>query len=93
MEVNGRSNEKFVWNSYLLSEIVAGRLSQDWILHMVHGFVSQANISVFGRSVYVTLIARRSNKYAGTRFLKRGANFNVSLTKTLTAKSFRLLFH
>ncbi|XP_073975881.1 polyphosphoinositide phosphatase FIG4 [Rhodnius prolixus] len=76
VEVNGRSNEKFVWNSYLLSEIVAGRLSQDWILHMVHGFVSQANISVFGRSVYVTLIARRSNKYAGTRFLKRGANFN-----------------
>jgi hypothetical protein len=24
--------------------------------------------------VHVTLIARRSNRYAGTRFLKRGAN-------------------
>lgn len=29
---------------------------------------------VFGRPVYLTLIARRSNKFAGTRFLKRGAN-------------------
>ncbi|KAK9499830.1 hypothetical protein O3M35_002791 [Rhynocoris fuscipes] len=75
VEVLSRPNERFVWNSYLLSEVDAGRLSQDWILYMVHGFVSQANISIFGRSVYVTLIARRSNKYAGTRFLKRGANF------------------
>ncbi len=43
----------------------------------MHGFIGQSNVSIFGRSVYVTLIARRSNKYAGTRFLKRGANSKV----------------
>ncbi|XP_071445208.1 polyphosphoinositide phosphatase isoform X2 [Hetaerina americana] len=68
-------NRKFVWNSYLLSQI-EGRLHPDWILYVVHGFVGQSNVSVFGRPIYVTLIARRSNKFAGTRFLKRGANFD-----------------
>ncbi|KAG8230623.1 hypothetical protein J437_LFUL004535 [Ladona fulva] len=73
--VRNMPNQKFVWNSYLLSQI-EGRLHPDWILYVVHGFVGQSNISVFGRPIYVTLIARRSNKYAGTRFLKRGANFD-----------------
>ena len=31
-------------------------------------------ISVFGKIIYVTLIARRSRHFAGTRFLKRGVN-------------------
>jgi hypothetical protein len=30
--------------------------------------------SIYGRAFLLTLIARRSNRYAGTRFLKRGAN-------------------
>ncbi|XP_046388999.1 polyphosphoinositide phosphatase isoform X3 [Ischnura elegans] len=73
--VRNNPNRKFVWNSYLLSQI-EGRLHPDWILYIVHGFVGQSNVSVFGRPIYVTLIARRSNKFAGTRFLKRGANFD-----------------
>ena len=36
--------------------------------------MDQANISVYGSPVLLTLIARRSNRFAGTRFLKRGAN-------------------
>ena len=32
------------------------------------------DISVFGRPIYLTMIARRSKEFAGTRFLKRGAN-------------------
>lgn len=54
---------------------VEKELHPDWILYITQGFVDQSNVNVFGRSVYVTLIARRSCKYAGTRFLKRGANF------------------
>ena len=64
-------NFKFVWNEYLLKSV---DLHQDWLLFIIHGFVSQANIFVFGRPLYITLIAKRSKKYAGTRFLKRGAN-------------------
>ena len=29
---------------------------------------------MYGRSIYLTMIARRSKEFAGTRFLKRGAN-------------------
>lgn len=36
------------------------------------------DICVFGRPVLMTLVARRSAHYAGTRFLKRGANSEVS---------------
>ena len=38
--------------------------------------MDQSNISVYGSPVLLTLIARRSNRFAGTRFLKRGANFS-----------------
>lgn len=31
-------------------------------------------ISVYGRQIYITVIARRSRHFAGARFLKRGAN-------------------
>lgn len=34
-------------------------------------------LSVLGRVVYVTLIARRSRHYAGARYLKRGVNDEV----------------
>lgn len=36
-----------------------------------------AELSVFGRTVYVTVIARRSRFFAGARFLKRGVNDEV----------------
>lgn len=35
-------------------------------------------LNVFGRRVYITIIARRSRFFAGARFLKRGANDLVS---------------
>ncbi|KAG6453120.1 polyphosphoinositide phosphatase [Manduca sexta] len=66
---------RFVWNSHLLSA-VHSQLHPDWILYIVHGFIEQSNLNIFGRPVYLTLIARRSNRYAGTRFLKRGANMH-----------------
>lgn len=70
-------NKIFVWNDYLLKDVLT-KLHPDWILNIMHGFISQSNVSIFGRPIYITLIARRSNRYAGTRFLKRGANKNVN---------------
>jgi len=63
---------KFVWNEYLMQGMEC--IGPEWILPIVHGFVDQSNVSNYGKPIYVTLIARRSKKYAGTRFLKRGAN-------------------
>lgn len=69
-----KPHEKFIWNTHLLNRVIKD-LHPDWLLYITHGFVGQSNMNVFGRSIYVTLIARRSSRYAGTRFLKRGANF------------------
>lgn len=63
--------KKFVWNEYLLRNV---DMHPDWLLFIIYGFVSQSNINVFGKPLYLTLIARRSQRFAGTRFLKRGAN-------------------
>ena len=63
----------FAWNHHLLSPL-GSRTVRDWAVHIIHGFVAQSNLNIFGRSIYITLIARRTRHYAGTRFLKRGAN-------------------
>lgn len=80
--VRNEPNRRFVWNSYLLCQ-TESKLNPNWVLYIMHGFISQSNICIYGRSIYVTVIARRSNKYAGTRFLKRGANFEVSMNQIL----------
>ena len=64
---------KYVWNQYLLRP-TNNKLSYHWLVYIVHGFLSQSSINIFGSSVFITLISRRSQKYAGTRFLKRGGN-------------------
>ncbi|XP_059153986.1 polyphosphoinositide phosphatase-like [Physella acuta] len=64
---------KYVWNNYLLRGF-ENSVHSDWVLYIIHGFIGQSNVCVFGKSIYLTLIGRRSNQYAGTRFLKRGAN-------------------
>ena len=76
--VKAHPNYKFVWNSFLLKP-VESVFHSDWIIYVIHGFMGQSNISIFGKSFYLTLIARRSNKFAGTRFLKRGANYDVNI--------------
>ena len=55
---------KYVWNKHLLKDVVT-TLHADWLLYVVHGFISQSNIQVFGKSLYLALIARRSNQFAG----------------------------
>lgn len=74
--VYGLRNEpyaKYVWNARLL-EKVKDIIHPDWLLYIIHGFCGQSKLLIYGRPVYVTLIARRSSRFAGTRFLKRGAN-------------------
>lgn len=62
----GVSRNRFVWNAYLLKPMDT-ILHKDWKLEVIHGFISQSSISIFGRPIYVCLIARRSTRFAGTR--------------------------
>jgi hypothetical protein len=68
-----RASWQFVWNSFLMREIARRRLVR-WILPVIHGHFDQRLLSEFGRTLQITLIARRSRMYAGVRFLKRGVN-------------------
>lgn len=54
--------------------VMSPELRRRWFLEIIHGFIDQARISIFGNSVYITIIARRSHQFAGARFYKRGVN-------------------
>ncbi|KAL4260624.1 Polyphosphoinositide phosphatase Fig4-like protein [Pleurotus pulmonarius] len=81
-------NDRFAWNFNMMSKANGAfsvaesrgrggdivRLTAVWMVPLVHGHVDQAKLTVLGRVVFVTLIARRSRHYAGARYLKRGVN-------------------
>ncbi|KAK4483714.1 hypothetical protein RD792_010916 [Penstemon davidsonii] len=64
----------FVWNEFLTRGIRNILQNNIWIVALVYGFFKQATVSISGRDINLTLIARRSRHYAGTRYLKRGVN-------------------
>ncbi|KAF9662403.1 hypothetical protein SADUNF_Sadunf18G0049700 [Salix dunnii] len=64
----------FVWNEFLTRGIRNHLQNTLWTVALVYGFFKQATLSVSGREFKLTLIARRSRHYAGTRYLKRGVN-------------------
>ncbi|KAI1336058.1 SacI homology domain-containing protein [Xylariaceae sp. FL0016] len=73
--IHDDSNTMFVWNSHLLKPVTDALLDPfDWCRPILHGYIDQAAVSVYGRAAYITIVARRSRHFAGARFLKRGAN-------------------
>ncbi|GAA5980284.1 hypothetical protein JCM10908_001598 [Rhodotorula pacifica] len=67
--------DKWVWNWHLLRPLRRSlKPGSAWLLPLVHGFVDQAKLAVYSRTIYITLIARRSRQFAGARFLRRGIN-------------------
>ncbi|KAJ8500758.1 hypothetical protein OPV22_011310 [Ensete ventricosum] len=64
----------FVWNEFLTRGIRNQLKNTLWTVALVYGFFKQAKLSVSGKIFKLTLIARRSRHYAGTRYLKRGVN-------------------
>ncbi|KAG0349572.1 phosphatidylinositol-3,5-bisphosphate 5-phosphatase [Podila minutissima] len=75
-ELESGRNKMFVWNQYLLENGFGehSAINNQWALPIMYGFVDQSKLSILGRNVFVTLIARRSRLFAGARFLKRGVN-------------------
>eukprot|EP00210_Caulerpa_lentillifera_P008438 g8050.t1 len=64
----------YVWNEYLTRDLRTALKDNKWVLPLVHGSWQQRNLSIFGKLVTLTLISRRSRRFAGTRYLKRGIN-------------------
>ncbi|KAF2764896.1 Polyphosphoinositide phosphatase [Teratosphaeria nubilosa] len=92
-------NAMFVWNHHLLKPAMSAlKHPFDWCLPIIHGFIDQASLDVFGRSVYITIIGRRSRFFAGARFLKRGVNdlgyvANDVETEQIVAEKMTTSFH
>jgi phosphatidylinositol 3,5-bisphosphate 5-phosphatase len=92
-------NQMFIWNSHLLRP-ASDNLSHpfDWCRSVIHGYIDQAAMSVYGRIAHITIIARRSRFFAGARFLKRGANdlgyvANDVETEQIVSESLTTSFH
>ncbi|KAG8373872.1 hypothetical protein BUALT_Bualt11G0070500 [Buddleja alternifolia] len=64
----------FVWNEFLTRGIRHILQNTIWTVALVYGFFKQVALSISARDLKLTLIARRSRHYAGTRYLKRGVN-------------------
>ncbi|KAF0891299.1 hypothetical protein E2562_009474 [Oryza meyeriana var. granulata] len=64
----------FVWNEFMTRAIRNHLKNTTWTVALIHGFFKQSKLSVSGKEFWLTLIARRSRHFAGTRFLKRGVN-------------------
>ena len=69
--------DMYAWNFFLTRELVqctSTLTSTYWVLPIIHGAFIQRKISDYGRVLNLTLLARRSRHFAGTRYLKRGVS-------------------
>ncbi|KAL3008621.1 hypothetical protein AAZX31_07G042200 [Glycine max] len=64
----------FVWNEFLTRGIRNNLQNTSWTVALVYGFFKQVKLSISDNEFNLTIIARRSRHYAGTRYLKRGVN-------------------
>ena len=68
----------FAWNAHLsrtLRVALGESSAHRWLTPpLCHGYFHQTRVSLSGREVCVTVIARRSRHHAGTRFNRRGVN-------------------
>ena len=63
-----------VWNSHLTRSLREAIGTTIWAVPLIQGFWEQETVVMMGQKLNVTLIGRRSCKFAGTRYLKRGVN-------------------
>lgn len=67
-------NDMFAWNHYMLTPMIENDVSESWTIPLIHGSFVQNTLDVVGRSLQLTVIARRSRLFAGARFQKRGVD-------------------
>ncbi|KAL5601331.1 hypothetical protein BROUX41_002683 [Berkeleyomyces rouxiae] len=92
-------NSRFVWNSHLVQPAKDHMENPyAWCRGIIHGYIEQNAINIYGRTVHIMLIGRRSRHYAGVRFLKRGATeeghvANEVETEQIVSESLTTSFH
>ena len=71
--------EMYAWNYFLTREleeedIISKDTQHYWVLPIIHGAFVQRTLQEYGQRLVITLLARRSRHFAGTRYLKRGVS-------------------
>ncbi|KAF9030830.1 hypothetical protein BDZ89DRAFT_1064393 [Hymenopellis radicata] len=68
-------NDRYAWNYNMISTPLERPASSHWLLPLsTDTSIKPVQLTVLGRVIFITLIARRSRHYAGARYLKRGVN-------------------
>ena len=77
---NLQSDERFLWNSFLLKNLKLTPDLMSFSLPLILGFISINRVRLKGKLFEFSLVSRRSYLNAGTRFNVRGtdANGNVA---------------
>ena len=71
------TRDMFEWNNFQTQEMercLSPKSFWYWKIPIVHGDFRTRRCALFSRAFTVTLIARRSRHFAGTRYLKRGVS-------------------
>lgn len=66
----------FLWNHYLVKDFYKILIKKAWVMPIIYGDVNKLNFQNDTKNCTFVLISRRSRRYAGTRYLKRGINEN-----------------
>ena len=48
--------------------------TEGWVMPLIHGYWKQRSLALAAQNISISLIARRSKYFAGTRYRKRGTN-------------------
>ena len=65
LPLHERADERFIWNSHLLRDLVVQPELRRFIVPMIHGFVAIKTCSINGKPFVFALISRRSAHRAG----------------------------
>ncbi|SCO61948.1 inositol 5-phosphatase, putative [Plasmodium berghei] len=71
---NRKYKNNYIWNFYHCKSFLKKNIFI--CLFVINGYLIQSKIQFSGKYVDITFVARRSYKYAGTRYRKRGINYN-----------------
>jgi len=64
----------FLWNHFLVKDFYKLLVKKKWVMPVIYGDLSTSNFKTDTKNCTFVLISRRSRRYAGTRYMKRGVN-------------------
>ena len=74
LPLHERADDRFVWNSHILRDLVVLPELRRFIVPVLHGFVCIKKATINGKQFTFSLISRRSVHRAGVRYYMRGVD-------------------